>query len=221
VSAVGPRATNGYHPGVKRPVLRLIGLLGFGALAAQAGHLIVYQLEFGQAAFAVQSQGAHAYFPLLAKTGFGIGAAVCLGALLLIGAARLTSGSPLRRAVESPPYILLLSSLFTIQITFFVLQETIESMAAGEMPASAVHLVLIGSIGQLPVAVLMALALKWLVTRFETALIVLRGAIPAVHAPVIHVRLSQPRRQVLVAPILAQSCRSVFVKRGPPQNLPG
>jgi hypothetical protein len=205
---------------VNRPVIRFIGLLGFGALAAQAGHLIVYQLEFGSASFAVQSQGVHAYFPLLVKTGFGIGAATLIGALLLIAVARLVSGSPLRRAVDSPPYFLLLSSLFTIQITFFVLQETIESVAAGEVPASAVHLILLGSIGQLPVAALSALALKWLVTRFETALIALQRFIPVLQAPVIRVRILQPRWQLATGPIAAQACPSVYVKRGPPQNLP-
>jgi hypothetical protein len=206
---------------VNRPVVRLLGLLGFGALAAQAGHLIVYQLEFGPAAFAVQSQGAHAYFPLLAKTGFGIGAALLLGALLLIGVARIASGSPLRRAVDSPPYFLLLSSLFTIQIIGFVLQETIEAVAAGEAPASAIHLVLLGTVGQLPVAVLMALALKWLVTRFETAVITLQRPITALQAPIIRVRLFQPRWQLAAEPILAQSCPTAFVKRGPPPNLRG
>jgi len=190
-------------------------------VAAQAGHLIVYQLEFGSAAFAVQSQGAHAYFPLLAKTGLGLAATVILGALLLIGLVRLVSGSPLRRAVESPPYILLLSSLFTIQIICFVLQETIESVAAGEAPAPAIHLLLLGTLGQLPVAALVALALKWLVARFETAVITLRRPISALQPPIIRVRLLQPRWQLVVEPILAQSCPSVFVKRGPPSSLRG
>ncbi len=209
----------GYHPNVNRPAVRLLGLLGFGALAAQAGHLVVYQLEFGSAALTVQSRGAHAYFPVLATTGFGLGAAILLAALLLIGAARLISGSPLRRAVGSPSYVRLLSALFTIQIACFVLQETIESITSGEVPASAVHLVLVGSVGQLPVAVLMALAVKWLVTRFETALITLQPSISALRAPIIPVRLFQPRGQLVAEPILSQSCPSVFAKRGPPYNL--
>ncbi len=63
---------------MKRPAVRLLGLLGFGALLAQAGHLIAYQLEFGAAAQAVQSQGAHAYFPGLAKTSLGLVATATL-----------------------------------------------------------------------------------------------------------------------------------------------
>jgi len=206
---------------VNRPVVRLIGLLGFGALAAQAGHLVIYQLEFGPAAFTVQSQGAHAYFPLLAKTGFGLGATLILGALVLIGAARLASGSPLRRAVASPPYFLLLSALFAIQITCFVVQETIESLTAGEAPASAIHLLLLGSVGQLPVAILMALALKWLVTRFEIAVMTLQPPITAFRPPIIRVPLFQPPWQLAPEPIQAQSCPTVFTKRGPPPNLRG
>lgn len=190
-------------------------------MAAQGGHLLVYQLEFGASAWAVQSQGAHAYFPLFAKTGLGLGAFALLAGLFLIGVTRLVSSSPARRVVASPNYLQLLSVLFTIQISFFVLQETLESIAAGQTPESAMHLILIGSAGQLPVAVLAALVLKWLATRFETALFVLRQSVSAIEAEIARVAVIQPRLEMAFVPALAEVCPSVYVKRGPPTSLRG
>lgn len=215
------RDTGGYHPGVNRALNRLVAVLGFGIVASQAGHLVVYQLEYGSAAWAVQSQGAHAYFPLFAKTGLGLGAAALLGALLLIAVIHLISGSPARRVVESPNYFQLLSLLFTIQIACFVIQETVESMAAGESPESAINLILLGAVGQLPVAILTALVLKWLATRFETALLVLRQTIATIEAPIVALGVLQPRLRTNVRPALVEACPHVYIKRGPPPNLRG
>lgn len=215
------RDTGGYHPVVNRRVARLLAVLGFGAVASQGGHLLVYQLEFGASAWAVQSQGAHAYFPLFAKTGLGLGALALLAGLFLIGVTRLVSGSPARRVVASPNYIQLLSVLFTIQISCFVFQETLESVAAGQTPESATNLILIGAAGQLPVAILAALVLKWIATRFETALFVLRQSISSIKTEVVRVAVIQPRLEMAFEPALADVCPSVFVKRGPPTHLRG
>jgi hypothetical protein len=203
---------------VNRPI-RLLGLLAFGALLAQAGHLIAYQLEFGAAAQAVQSQGAHAYFPGFAKTSLGIVAALVLGGLLLIGAVRLLPGRPVVVISRGPSYISLLAILFTTQLAFFMAQETIESLAAGEAVPSALNLIFLGSAGQLPVAVLAALALKWLAIRVRAALLTLRAELAvrlSADAPILQVI---PRPELAPVSALAGSCPTVYIKRGPPAIL--
>ena len=204
---------------MNRPLTRLLAVFGFGAVASQAGHLVVYQLEFGPSAWAVQSQGAHAYFPLVAKAGFGLAAIGLLAALLLIGLSRLASTTPATRVVTSPGYVRLLSILFTFQIACFVFQETVESMAADQPATSPIGLILIGAVGQLPVAALTALALKWLATRFETALLSLGSTISSIQAVLDAPEVLQPRWLVVAQPALVDTCPSVYIKRGPPSNL--
>ena len=60
-------------------------ILLVGIVAAQAGHLLAYQLLFGSAAQQAQSSGAHAYFPTLVKTALGAAAAAGLAALFVVG----------------------------------------------------------------------------------------------------------------------------------------
>lgn len=204
---------------MNRTPIRLLGLLAFGALLAQAGHLIVYQLEFGAAAQTVQSQGAHAYFPGFAKTSLGIVAASVLGGLLLIGFVRLLPGRPVVVTSRGPSYVSLLAILFTIQLACFIAQETIESLAAGEAAPSALNLIFLGSAGQLPVAILAALALKWLAIRVEAALVTLRADLVvrlSVEAPVLQLI---PLLELAPVSALAGSCPMVFIKRGPPAIL--
>src|SRR4029077_989535 len=104
----------------------------------------------------------------------GVVAATVLGGLLLIGIARLLPGRPAVAVRGGSQYIGLLSTLFTVQLVWFVAQETIESLVAGVAVPSVLHLILTGAAGQLPVAMVAALALKWLAVRFEAALITLR-----------------------------------------------
>jgi hypothetical protein len=204
---------------VNRPPVRLLGLLAFGALLAQAGHLIAYQIEFGATAQAVQSQGAHSYFPGFAKTSLGIVAVLVLGSLLLIGAARLLPGRPLVVISRGPSYISLLAILFTVQLACFIAQETTESLAAGEAVPSALNLIFLGSAGQLPVAILAALALKWLAIRVEAAVLTLRAE-PAVRLSVGAAILQLiPLPELAPVSALAGSCPTVYIKRGPPAIL--
>jgi hypothetical protein len=203
---------------VTRPVRMGAALVGFGALLAQLGHLLVYQLQFGSAALAVQSTRAHAYFPTLVKTSLGLVAAAVLVSLLVIGAARLAAGGRVRSVAGAPSYVSLLGALFTIQLVAFGLQETIESLAAGAAVATAPHLLLVGSVGQLPVALLAALALKWLLVRFESALTELRVVLSPVRMQMAPVsvaisawyRFNLGRRPAAYASL---------AKRGPPPSM--
>ncbi|HXC76744.1 MAG TPA: hypothetical protein VNU19_06815 [Candidatus Acidoferrum sp.] len=204
---------------MNRILNRILALVGLGAVGSQAGHLLVYQLQYGSSALAVQSHGVHAYFPVLAKTSLGVTAGMFLGALLLVGVSRLLAVRPGTKMTPGPSYFSLLAALFTIQLTCFVLQETIESVVAGAAVASAPHLILLGSLGQLPVAAIAALALKWLSVRFEAALTTLRQAItPEVWAHET-VLLLLAHRAPSAQLALVDTCPTAFAKRGPPQIL--
>lgn len=206
-----------YDPIVNRPLNRIVAVVGLGAVGSQAGHLLVYQLQYGSAALAVQSRGVHAYFPVLAKTSLGLTGGILLGALLLIGVARLLTVRPGAKVASGPSYINLLAALFTVQLTCFVIQESVESLVASAAVASVPNLILLGSLGQLPIAAVAALALKWLSVRVESALISLRQILAIeiwTHEAV--ALLLAPRTQ-LIQLALVSSCPTAFVKRGPPQ----
>lgn len=211
--------THRYDPIVNRSAKRALGVLGFGAVLSQAGHLLAYEVQFGAAAQTVQSSGAHAYFPMVAKTGLGIASAALIVALLVIGAARyLARGAKSERA-DGPAYLSLLAPLFTVQIACFCLQETIESMVAGAPVASVLHLLLVGTVGQLPVAVLGALALNWLLTRFGAAMVTLRAAVAASPLAVATPRVVLLPRALHLQPALVEACPAAYIKRGPPPAL--
>ena len=206
---------------MNRPTARLLTLLGFGALMSQAGHLLVFQIQFGSAALAVQGRGAHAYFPAFAKTSLGIVAAVILSAALVVGASRLLEGRPRQAICAGPTYLGLLARLFSVQLAFFFAQETIEALMAGTAVPSSTHLLLFGTLGQLPVALIAALALKWLATRFETALITLRHALATTSGAAEPAELVLLRWEAVPRLALAATCPSAYVKRGPPPILQG
>ena len=144
-------------------------LLGLGLIGSQAGHLVAYALRFGSAAQAVQSTGAHAYFPTVAKTGLGLAALALLVGLLVVGVGRVASG----RRIEpdsGPSLMRLVAALYTIQLACFAAQETIEAIAGGGPVTPAPVLLLIGTAGQLPVALVAALAMRWWGARLRPAL---------------------------------------------------
>lgn len=195
-------------------------LVGFAALLSQLGHLLVYQLQFGSSASAVQSTGAHAYFPMLVKTGLGLSAAVLLAGLIVIGVARLVAAGSTVEPAVGPSYISLVALMFTVQMACFGLQETVESVVVGMAVASAPHILLLGAAGQLPVAVLGALALKWLLLRLGTAIAQIRVALPTIRVPVpvivaAVIAASQPDRDRIVRQVAGGSIN----RRGPPSSL--
>jgi hypothetical protein len=191
-------------------------VLGIGLIGSQAGHLLAYQLRFGDAALHLQSSGAHAYFPLLAKTTMGAVAIAFMTALFVIGMARVLGGGSGTRTRTGPRYIELLAALFTIQLVAFITQEAGEALISGVAVDSAA-LLLWGTLGQLPVAALAAIALGWLWTRFDAAVQDLRAVLAI--APV-----SRTPAAVAVAVwpvsngalLLAQVAGGSLGKRGPP-----
>jgi len=155
-----------------------VATFALGLLGSQAGHLLAYQVRYGAAAQQLQSSGAHAYFPLLAKTALGVGACALIGGLLLVGLARLLTGRRVPSASE-PSYLSLLAILFSIQLAAFAVQEVGEALIGGLSTGTAVDLLLWGTLGQLPIAAVAALTLRWLCARIEAAV----GAIRALARP--------------------------------------
>jgi hypothetical protein len=192
-------------------------VLGLAAFGSQAGHLLAYQLRFGAAAQHVQSTGAHGYFPLLAKTSLGLVGVVLVAGVLLIGLARVLTGRPSSRAIAGPSYLGLLALLFTVQLACFVGQEVGESLLAGSPVDSAPHLLLWGTLGQLPVAAIAAVALGWLARRYESAVNDVRAVVNA--RPSLF-PLGAVAIPVWVAPgrarLLSRVAGASLAKRGPP-----
>src|SRR4029077_20567661 len=154
----------------------VFAVLGLALLGSQAGHLLAYQIRFGAAAQVIQSSGAHAYFPVVAKTALGAAAAALIGALLLVGLARVLSGRRIKSATE-PSYVSALAILFSIQLAAFAAQEIAEATIASSSMGAAADLMLWGTLGQLPIAVVTALAFRCLSARVETAVGLIRDAI--------------------------------------------
>jgi uncharacterized membrane protein YjfL (UPF0719 family) len=130
---------------------------------------VAYALRFGAGAQQIQSTGAHAYFPALVKTGLGAAAFALLGALLVTGFARLLGGGRIEKD-SVPSFVRLLAVLYTVQLACFGVQETAEALLSGTQAASATDLMLWGTAGQLPVALVGAVAMRWLLARLGPAL---------------------------------------------------
>lgn len=184
-------------------------------IGAQAGHLLAYQLRFGDAAMQLQSSGTHAYFLASAKTGLGLAALALVGLLLLIGAARVVSGRRLE-ADAAAPFVRTLAAVYTIQLACYVVQETAEAMVGGGHLWSAPALMLWGAIGQLPVAVAVTIALRWLGARVRPALAAIKLAtLPVVHE--IFFALSAPAPRFAIITVASRDVLAAgFSRRGPP-----
>jgi hypothetical protein len=190
-----------------------------GILGSQAGHLLTFQLLFGSAAQHLQSSGAHAYFPILAKTALGAVAAIVLAGMFVIGLARMVGRRSPVVAASQKPFIELVAILFTIQLTCFLVQEIAEAMIAGSAAASAPQLLLGGTMGQLPVAALAAICLRWLLTRFGSAVEELRALLATVSSPAVPTLLTVPAWPAADGGLfLRQSAGSSLSKRGPPTS---
>jgi hypothetical protein len=191
-------------------VKRAAAILGVAIAGSQAGHLLAYELRFGAAAQTVQSTGAHAYFPLAVKTVFGAAALALVGSLLLVGFARVAVRGRVEK--QSAPSLLRLASiLYTVQLACFVVQETVEGA-----PASQV--LLWGLVGQMPVALAGAVALRWLLARVAPAL----ASLPLGLEPALQLFVFAAAPALRPVPVLARATRAAVAahatRRGPPRS---
>lgn len=138
---------------------------------SQLGHLFVYALRLGPEGLGSAGSGAHGYFPALAMALAGIAGGAFLAALVVLGAARiLVARGGGARVFERPPTLDLMAVLFALQLSAFAGQETAEALLTGRPAPTAADLILWGTLGQLPIAALAALALSWLTAGFRRAL---------------------------------------------------
>ena len=194
-----------------------LAIAGLALLGSQAGHLLIYQLRFGPAAQQLQSSGAHLYYPAVAKTAAGVIAVIAIGSLLTVGLARALAGRALARKASAPPFLRGLAALYTLQLAVFIAQEIAEAAAAGTPSPSPMLILLWGTLGQLPIAAVAALALRWLLTRFSEAASQIGAAVRAIRFDP-----PTPTAAVRVAPGWYRevprhhSAGPSFCRRGPP-----
>ncbi len=195
------------------------GLLAALLLAlpmSQLGHLIVYGFRFGSGAAVRQSTGAHAYFPALLQVGTATLGAALLILLLLLGVGRFMVGLRNDRVPEGGwPVAPLLLVLFGAQLALFAGQELAEAWLSGLPPASATQLLGWAVVGQLPVALLVALGLSWISTRVRRAVCRLRRSRPATVLPRGTTVLMPGWAPATVLGLLPVAPAG-FVNRGPP-----
>jgi hypothetical protein len=194
-------------------------VLGVGLLGSQAGHLLAYQLRFGAGAQQLQSSGAHAYFPSTVRAAVGMAAALVLAALFVIGLARVLGGRPVQPG-SAPAYLRLVAVLYSIQLASFAAQEVGEAVVAGLPVDSATHLLLWGTLGQLPVALVVAAGLRWLLARFDDAVTRIRFVPSSVRRNIAPVAIAISAWRRLDADLLLEPMAGAsLAKRGPPSSV--
>lgn len=199
-----------------RPARLAVPLVGLAS--APLGHLVAYQVRFADSSAHVESSGVHAYFPLLSAAVTTALAGTLLVSLLFLAVARQAIGRR-RGLVPGPrrPVLDLLPVLFTIQLAAFMVQECIEALAMGALPDPVPAMVLWGTLGQLPVALIAAVVLSWLTARLDAAVRELRLTAsrfrPWLRPAVAAWRPAEPWNRTLDA------ARSACPKRGPPRLL--
>lgn len=175
---------------------------------------MAYSLRFGPAATRIQSSGAHDYFPALAKTGLGFLAIALVGGLLVVGLARLMAGRLDRDS--APSYVRLLAALYTLQLAVFVGQETAEAAVGGAPASSAAALMLWGTVGQLPVAAVAAVALRWLLSTLRPALSRVLARLGSVVEPFTGSVALRPIPLATNVAVAEEHLAFDFSRRGPP-----
>lgn len=193
--------------------------------ASQVGHLLAWELRHGPPLPNPPGSGVHAYVPALTTVVLGLLGAVVVAALLVVAAARVVlagrgaagGGTLQRPRTHRLPLMDVAAALFALQLGVFLVQETAEAVWLGSSPPGVADMLLWGSLGQLPVAIVCGAALSWLGARFEAAVEELKGAaspLPLSARPAERpVRLwTAPARQAL----LAQLVGGALSERGPP-----
>ena len=140
-------------------VRRARSVLFVAALAfplAEVGHTVAYGLR-------VSSTGAHSYFPTVLGAAGALAGGALVAALAVLVLAKVVAGATPRRRPWS--FSLLFSGLLTIQLAVFLVQEGLEADA---LPGTAT--LAVGLLAQQPVALVAALALRWLSARLGPAL---------------------------------------------------
>jgi hypothetical protein len=145
-----------------------LGAAALGLGLSQPGHVLAYLAHYGWPGVTQSVQGVHSYLPaLLHLSAGGLGALILL-AVLVVGAGRLALGRALGRGSEPGlPLLHLFVISAVVQLDAYMTQETAETLLAGSPLDSGpvVSMFAWGAVGQLPLALLGAFALRWLWAR--------------------------------------------------------
>lgn len=191
--------------------------------ASQAGHLLAWQLRQGPQALPVVGSGAHGYVAALTTVTFGMAGVAVLAALCVIGAARVARlGTAVLPTAPAPqlrriPVLDAIAFLFVLQLAVYLAQETVEAVWAGSSRPALAALLLWGSLGQVPAAIVAGAALSWLSVHFDAAVEELMkpaAALPLSPRPAVALPGVGMRRAPLTLPI--QVPGGAFSERGPP-----
>lgn len=199
----------------------LFGAAGLAIPLSQVGHSLAYLMRYGPAGFRLETEGVHAYFPaMLRSSGLALGLFL-LAALLVIGGGRLLLGRGLGLSLHRHRIVDLLVVGAVVQLDLYLVQESLEALAAHEVYSFTLLGTIIGwgLVGQLPVAALAALALGWLSARLEVSLQGLRTAWalalrPLSPVPAVPVRILPPVTSAV--PLALRVGHGGIAKRGPP-----
>ena len=194
--------------------------------ASQAGHLLAWQLRQGPQALPVVGSGVHGYVVALTTVTLGMAGVAVLAALCVIGVARVARLG--RAAIPTAPALQLrripvldaIAFLFVLQLAVYLGQETVEAVWAGSSRPGFADLLLWGSLGQVPAALVAGAALSWLSIQFEAAVEELLNpgaALPLSPRPAVTLPGVGMRRAPLILPI--QVPGGAFSERGPPLPL--
>jgi hypothetical protein len=122
---------------------------------AELGHLVAYGAR-------VPSGGPHIYFPTVLQLAGGALGAALLASLAVLALARLLTGVTARSRPWSFP--LLFAGLLAAQLVVFLVQEALEARSLPRLST-----VSLGLLAQQPIALLAAVALRWLSARLGPA----------------------------------------------------
>jgi hypothetical protein len=148
-----------------------------GLVSAPLGHLLAYQVRYRPQALHQQSAGAHAYFLVLVGTvAAAIGGALLVSVLSLAAVRLLVGRHRGMHAGGGWSMWDLLPVLFVLQLAVFMAQETAEALASASAVEPIPELMLWGTLGQLPIALLAAIGLSRLTARLDAALRYVRAA---------------------------------------------
>jgi hypothetical protein len=198
---------------------RRIAVLTVTTLAAsQLGHFLAYLVRFQGSAAVLQAGGIHAYYPALAGVVSGVVGAVTLVGLAAVAATRLLTATTHRHGIRRTVRVLdLLPMLFLAQLAIFMVQETAEALAGGASAPSVLALLLFGTAGQLPAALLAGLVIGWFLAEVEPAwTVLLTGSALPLARPLIALPARPARGHSAPGPILASIFPAARRKRGPP-----
>jgi hypothetical protein len=192
--------------------------------ASQAGHLLAWQLRHGPAALTALRAGVHGYVPAITTIAFGLAGTAVLAALWMVALARILRFETVHgrgpRRLRRTPALDMAAFFFTLQLAIYVVQETAEAAWVGYPRPSFADVLLWGSVGQLPIALVAGVALSWLSVRLEVAVAELRTgirALPLSSLPALPVvRLWAPPDRVML-PI--EVLGGAFTVRGPPRTM--